>query len=91
MCNINLQRVSMMKQKRTQHVVFLPSSQRDPLKADLHIPCRSVKGLDCVFPALFTVRPCLIHTCHVVPLPCHEYAVLKATSQGHGRETAWYV
>jgi hypothetical protein len=22
---------------------------------------------------------------HAVPLPCHEYAFLKATSQGHGR------
>jgi hypothetical protein len=21
---------------------------------------------------------------HAVPLPCHEYTVLKATSQGHG-------
>jgi hypothetical protein len=26
---------------------------------------------------------------HVVPLPCHEYAVLKATSQGHGTGAAW--
>jgi hypothetical protein len=25
---------------------------------------------------------------HAVPLPCHEYAVLKATSQGHGRVAA---
>jgi hypothetical protein len=34
------------------------------------------------------VRPCLIHICHAVPLPCHEYAVLKANSQGHGRFAA---
>jgi hypothetical protein len=35
---------------------------------------------------IYTVRPCLIHTClsHAVPLPCHKYAVLKATSQAHG-------
>jgi hypothetical protein len=26
-----------------------------------------------------------IHTYHAVPLPCHEYAFLKANSQGHGR------
>jgi hypothetical protein len=25
---------------------------------------------------------------HVVPLPCHEYAVPKATSQGHGKVVA---
>jgi hypothetical protein len=25
---------------------------------------------------------------HYVPLPCHEYAVLKATSQGYGRVAA---
>jgi hypothetical protein len=28
---------------------------------------------------------------NAVPLPCHEYAVLKATSQGHGRGTVWYL
>jgi hypothetical protein len=28
------------------------------------------------------------HTCHAVPLPCNEYAVLKASSQGHGRFAA---
>jgi hypothetical protein len=26
--------------------------------------------------------------CHAVPLPCHEYAFLKATSQDHGRVVA---
>jgi hypothetical protein len=26
---------------------------------------------------------------HAVPLPCHEYVVLKAISQGHRRGTAW--
>jgi hypothetical protein len=30
--------------------------------------------------------PCLSHA---GPLPCHEYAVLKATSQGHGTGAAW--
>jgi hypothetical protein len=34
------------------------------------------------------MRPCLINTCYAVPLPCHEYAVLKATSQGHDRFAA---
>jgi hypothetical protein len=29
-----------------------------------------------------------IHTYHAFPLPCHEYAVLKATFQGHGRVAA---
>jgi hypothetical protein len=35
----------------------------------------------------FDLKP--IHTYHAVPLPCYEYAFLKATSQGHGRVTAW--
>jgi hypothetical protein len=30
------------------------------------------------------LRPCLIHTCHAAPGPCHDHAVLKATFQGHG-------
>jgi hypothetical protein len=29
-----------------------------------------------------------MHTCSAVHLPCHEYAVLKATSQSHGRFVA---
>jgi hypothetical protein len=66
-------------------------------KADSHIPChshafalpcRSAKALDCLSHLIYTVRPCLIHTYHAVPLPCHEYAFLKATFQGHGRVMA---
>jgi hypothetical protein len=37
--------------------------------------CRSAKDFDCDFPI----------DSH---MPCHEYAVLKATSQGHGRFAA---
>jgi hypothetical protein len=37
---------------------------------------------------IYTVRPCSIHICYTVALPCHEYAVLKATSQGRGRGAA---
>jgi hypothetical protein len=48
------------------------------------MPCRTAKGLDCVFPMINTVRLCLIHTCHAVPGPYHNHAVLKANSQGHG-------
>jgi hypothetical protein len=34
---------------------------------------------------IYTVRPCLIHTCHAMPMPCSDHAVLlKATAQ-HGR------
>jgi hypothetical protein len=57
-------------------------------------PCRShavllprcaAKGLDCLLHLIYKVRPRLIHTCHTAPVPCHDHAVLKATSQGHGR------
>jgi hypothetical protein len=30
------------------------------------------------------VCPCLIQTCYATPVPCHDYAFLKANSQGHG-------
>jgi hypothetical protein len=33
---------------------------------------------------IYTVRPCLTHTSHAAPVPYHDHAVLKATSQGHG-------
>jgi hypothetical protein len=48
------------------------------------LPCRAAKGLECVSHLIYTVRPCLIHTCHAMPMPCSDHAVLlKATAQ-HG-------
>jgi hypothetical protein len=44
------------------------------------LPFRATKGL------IYTMRSCLINTCHA--MLCHDHAVLKATSQGHG--TAWH-
>ena len=39
----------------------------------------------CLSHLIYTVRPCLIHTFHVIPMPCSDHAVLfKATAQ-HGR------
>jgi hypothetical protein len=41
------------------------------------------------FPLIYTVRPCLIHTCHVMPMLCSDHAVLlKDTAQHVRRETA---
>jgi len=38
---------------------------------------------------IYTVRPCLIHTCHAAPMPCSDHAVLlKARAQHSRRETA---
>jgi len=49
------------------------------------LPCRAAKGLECVFPISFTVRACLIHTFHSMPMPCSDHAdLLKARAQ-HGR------
>jgi hypothetical protein len=61
-------------------------------------PCRSAKGLNCVFPIWFTlcgrVRFSLPCRFHAVPLPCHDQPFwkrpLKATAQ-RGMGTAWYV
>jgi hypothetical protein len=70
------------------------------------LPCRAAKGLECVFPIWFTQygrvwftyaipRPC---RARAAPVPCHNHAVLKATSQGHGTarhgrgmSMAWHV
>ena len=36
----------------------------------------------CLSHLIYTVRPCLIHTCHAMPMPCSDLAVLfKATAQ----------
>jgi hypothetical protein len=38
---------------------------------------------------IYTVHPCLIHTCHAIHMPCSDHAVLlKATAQYVRRETA---
>ena len=43
----------------------------------------------CLSHLIYTVRPCLIHTCHAAPMPCSDHAVLlKATAQDGRRETA---
>jgi len=43
----------------------------------------------CLSHLIYTVRPCLIQTCHAMPMPCSDHAVLlKATTQHGRRETA---
>ena len=43
----------------------------------------------CLPHLIYTVQPCLIHTCHAMPTPCFNYAVLlEATAQCVCRETA---
>ena len=69
------------------------------LKAGSHIPCRShavplprraAMGFKvCLSHLIYTVRPCLIHTCHAAPMPCSDHAVPhEATAQHSRRETA---
>jgi len=65
--------------------------------SDSHLSCRAMplpllchvaKGLECVSHLIYTLRPCLIHTCHAVPMPWSDHAVLlKATAQHGRRET----
>jgi hypothetical protein len=44
----------------------------------------------CLSHLIYTVRPCLIHTCHAMPMPCSDHAVLlKTTAQQVRRETAF--
>jgi hypothetical protein len=51
--------------------------------APIPFPCHAVP-LFCLSHLIHAVRPRLIHTCHAAPVPCHDHAVLKATSLGHG-------
>jgi hypothetical protein len=56
------------------------------------LPCRVAKDLDCLSHLIYTVRPCLIHTYHAMPMlrPCRAPTMpfwkrlLKATAQ-HSR------
>jgi hypothetical protein len=66
------------------------------LKADLHIPCRSpampfcIGFRLCLSHLIYTVRPCLIHTYHAVPMPCHATNMhfMAGSWQGRGRVTS---
>jgi len=43
----------------------------------------------CLSHLIYTVRPCLVHTCHATPMSCPDHAVLlKTTAQHVRRETA---
>jgi hypothetical protein len=50
-------------------VLTLQLPTHDTIKADSHIPCRSAKGLDCVFPIWFTQCGCVWFT-HTMSFPC---------------------
>ena len=39
----------------------------------------------CLSHLIYTVRPCLIHTCHAASMPCSDHAVLLKTMAQHGR------
>jgi hypothetical protein len=70
------------------HLVIITNTITNPLKAwgrFTHIMPFPYGFGFCLSHLIYTLRPCLIQTYHAVPLPCHEYAVLKATSQGNGR------
>ena len=48
----------------------------------------------CLSHLIYTLRPCLFHTCHAMPMPCSDHAVLlKATARPCCavalRRTAW--
>jgi hypothetical protein len=65
-----------------RHVTRMDSNRILKVKANSHImrrPFRATKGLDFVFPIWFTQCGRVWFT-----VPCHDRAVLKATSQGHG-------
>jgi hypothetical protein len=49
-----------------------------------HIPCRSAKRLDCLSHLIYTVRPCLVHTYHAVPMPFREAFRLSFPFDLHG-------
>ena len=47
----------------------------------------------CLYNLIYTVRTCLIHTCHAAPMPFSDHAVIiKATAWSeHGMGAAWQV
>ena len=48
------------------------------------MPCPKVFMM-CFSLLIYTVRPCLIHTCHAILMPCSDHAVLLKATAKHGR------
>jgi len=48
------------------------------------MPCRQLFRM-CLSHLIYTVRPCLIHTCHAMPMLCSDHAVLLKVTAQHGR------
>ena len=79
----------------TTHPLLVPWSWKTrAIKADSHLACRAhavpllcraAKGLECLSHLIYRVRPCLIHTCHAMPMPCSDRAVLLNATAQHGR------
>jgi hypothetical protein len=59
-----------IKDNSQYHAVTMPHPCRFPA-----MPCRAAKGLDCVFPILFTLWPFLLYTRHAAPVPYHDRAL----------------
>ena len=68
------------------------------------LPYRAAKGLEWLSHLIYTVRPCLIHTCHAMLRPCRSSqsrstarpsldgcAVLWSWEERHGRSMTWQV
>jgi hypothetical protein len=68
-------------------VIHQPLSRPKKIRAGEYAGGRK-NGLErvilCLSHLIYTVRPCLTHRSHSVTMLCHDHAVLKATSQGHG-------
>jgi len=42
-----------------------------------------------LFLLIYTVRPCLIDTCHAMPMPCSDHAVLLKATAHPSRDGLW--
>ena len=36
----------------------------------------------CLSHSIYTLRPCLVHTCHAAPMPCSDHAVFSRPQHG---------
>jgi hypothetical protein len=79
-------------------IEFAGGTKRHKLKAKSHIPCRAHAVPQRVYIVCF---PLDLHSvavfdsqmpCYALaaPVPCHDHALLKMTSQGHGTAQHWY-
>jgi hypothetical protein len=73
MCRVYCSPVQTFEEKRKLSLKWMGDIEMDLRNIGVKRWRIKAKGLECLSHLIYTLRPCLIHTCHAMPMPrlCH--------------------